>query len=111
MPIDVHAHYVPNRIIAPLEERARDFGVSLVKTPPQCAIHFDYGLKIRPFFQKLIEPVNERLDAMAAQGGTCQVLSVWPDIFAYGLPSSTAARWHPLLHQSLFPLCPAHPAE
>jgi aminocarboxymuconate-semialdehyde decarboxylase len=54
MPIDVHAHYVPNRIIATLEERARDFGLSLVKTPPQCAIHFDYGLKIRPFFQKLI---------------------------------------------------------
>ena len=43
MPIDVHAHYVPSRIIATLEERAKDFGVSLVKTPPQCAIHFDYG--------------------------------------------------------------------
>jgi Asp-tRNA(Asn)/Glu-tRNA(Gln) amidotransferase A subunit family amidase len=39
MPIDVHAHYVPQRILAVLEERARDFGVSLVKTPPQCALH------------------------------------------------------------------------
>ena len=51
MPIDVHAHYVPQRFIATLEERAQDFGLSLLKTPPQCAIHFDYGLKIRPFFQ------------------------------------------------------------
>ena len=62
MPIDVHAHYVPQRIIATLEERAQDFGLSLLKTPPQCAIHFDYGLKVRPFFQKLIEPVGARLD-------------------------------------------------
>jgi len=87
MPIDVHAHYVPSRIIATLEERAGNFGLSLVKTPPQCAIHFDYGLKVRPFFQKLIEPVDERLDGMAAQGVTSQVLSVWPDIFATGCPA------------------------
>ena len=109
MPIDVHAHYVPNRVIATLEERAKDFGLSLIKTPPQCAIHFDYGLKVRPFFPKLIEPVNARLDGMAAQGVTCQVLSVWPDIFAYGLPSPTAARWHRLLNESLAELCCQHP--
>ena len=82
MPVDVHAHYVPHRILATLEERARDFGVSLVKTPPQCALHFDYGLKVRPFFAKLIEPVAQRLDGMSAQGVSCQLLSVWPDIFA-----------------------------
>jgi aminocarboxymuconate-semialdehyde decarboxylase len=109
MPIDVHAHYVPSRIIATLEERAKDFGLSLVKTPPQCAIHFDYGLKIRPFFAKLIEPVAQRLDGMAAQGVTTQVLSVWPDIFAYGLPGATAARWHRLLNESLSELCLKHP--
>src|SRR5262249_17099070 len=109
MPIDVHAHYVPNRARGRLEERAKDFGLSLVKTPPQCAIHFDYGLKIRPFFQKLIEPVQQRLDGMAAQGVTCQVLSVWPDIFAYGLPGAVAARWHRLPHESLSELCQKHP--
>jgi aminocarboxymuconate-semialdehyde decarboxylase len=109
MPIDVHAHYVPSRIIATLEERAKDFGLSLVKTPPQCAIHFDYGLKVRPFFQKLIEPVEQRLDGMAAQGVTSQVLSVWPDIFAYGLPGAIAARWHRLLNESLAEVCQKHP--
>ncbi len=109
MPIDVHAHYVPHRILATLEERAREFGVSLIKTPPQCALHFDYGLKVRPFFAKLIEPVNERLDGMAGQGVTCQVLSVWPDIFAYGLPGATAARWHRLMNELLAELCRQHP--
>lgn len=111
MPIDVHAHYVPHQIIDTLEERAADFGVSLVKTPPQCALHFDYGLKIRPFFPKLIESVDERLAGMAAQGVTCQVLSVWPDIFAYGLPGPIGARWHRLLNQSLSELCNEHPGE
>jgi aminocarboxymuconate-semialdehyde decarboxylase len=111
MPIDVHAHYVPNQLIDVLEDRAREFGVSLVKTPPQCALHFDYGLKIRPFFSKLIEPVGQRLAGMAAQGVTKQVLSVWPDIFAYGLPASTAARWHRLLNECLSELCAKHPGE
>jgi len=111
MPIDVHAHYVPHRILATLEERARDFGVSLVKTPPQCALHFDYGLKVRPFFAKLIEPVEQRLDGMAAQGVSCQLLSVWPDIFAYGLPSQIAARWHRLMNESLSELCHSYPGQ
>ena len=111
MPIDVHAHYVPNRLIETLEDRARDFGVSLIKTPPQCALHFDYGLKIRPFFPKLIEPVEQRIAGMAAQGVTTQVLSVWPDIFAYGLPAPIATRWHRLLNESLSDLCVKHPGE
>src|ERR1700680_870775 len=109
MPIDVHAHYVPHRVIATLEERAKDFGISLVKTPPQCALHFDYGLKVRPFFPKLIEPVEQRLDGMAGQGVTCQVLSVCPDIFAYGLPSPIAARWHRLMNEQLSEFCNRHP--
>ena len=111
MPIDVHAHYVPQRIIATLEERAHEFGLSLVKTPPNCAIHFDHGLKVRPFFQKLIEPVEARLAGMAGQGVSTQVLSVWPDIFAYGLPRAIAVRWHRLLNESLSQLCQQHPQQ
>jgi len=111
MPIDVHAHYVPNRLIDALEEHAGEYGVSLVKTPPQCALHFHYGLKIRPFFPKLIEPIDQRLAGMAHQGVTCQVLSVWPDIFAYGLPAPVASRWHRLLNETLSDLCVKHPGE
>src|SRR5579884_4047097 len=109
MPIDVHAHYVPRRILDALEDRARDFGLSLVKTPPSCALHFDYGLKVRPFFPKLIEAEDERIAGMAQQGVDRQVLSVWPDILAYGLPTETAIRWHRLLNESLAELCARHP--
>ncbi|HJU15916.1 MAG TPA: amidohydrolase family protein [Stellaceae bacterium] len=109
MPIDVHAHYVPRHILDTLEDRARDFGLSLVRTPPHCAVHFDYGLKVRPFFAKLIETEDERLAGMAQQGVDRQVLSVWPDILAYGLPTATAIRWHRLLNESLAALCARRP--
>jgi aminocarboxymuconate-semialdehyde decarboxylase len=110
VPIDVHAHYVPRRILDTLEERASDFGVSLVKHPPSCAcaIHFDYGLKLRPFFPKLIEEVEARLAAMDKQSVDRQVLSLWADIFGYGLPKDTRIRWHRLLNESLSELCLGH---
>lgn len=109
MPIDVHAHYVPRRILETLAERARDFGLSVIETPPQCALHFDYGLPVRPFFPRLVEAEGERLAGMASQGVDRQILSVWPDIFAYGLPSERAVRWHRLLNESLSDLCARHP--
>jgi aminocarboxymuconate-semialdehyde decarboxylase len=109
MPIDVHAHYVPRSILDTLAERARDFGLSLVEAPPSCALHFDYGLKVRPFFPKLIEAEDERIAGMATQGVDRQVLSVWPDILAYGLSTEIAVRWHRLLNESLAALCARHP--
>lgn len=110
MPIDVHAHYVPPSILDSVEARAGDFGLSVVKHPPSCAcaFHFDYGLKVRPFFPKLVEPVGERIDTMARQGVDRQVLSSWADIFAYGLPRERAQPWHRFLNQHLADLCASH---
>lgn len=103
MAIDVHAHYVPPSILDDLEGRARDFSLSLVRNPPtcQCAIHFDYGLKLRPFFPLLIEPVEKRVDAIERQGVDRQVLSAWTDIFGYGLPRHAGAGWHRFLNERL----------
>lgn len=113
MPIDVHAHYVPPSILEALETRAREFALSLVGTAPTChkAIHFDHGAKVRPFFPALVEPVRQRLDAMAKQGVDRQVLSLWADIFGYGMPSDRAARWHRFLNEHLARLRDAHPAR
>lgn len=108
MPIDVHAHYVPRGIIDTLEERASDYGISLVKQAPCCAVHFDYGLKVRPFFPKLIESVELRLEGMARQGVDRQVLSMWADIFGYGLPLDKARKWHRLMNEHLSALCRSH---
>jgi aminocarboxymuconate-semialdehyde decarboxylase len=111
MPIDVHAHYVPPSILEAVEARAGDFGLSVVRRPPSCtcAFHFNYGLKVRPFFPKLVEPVGERIEAIAKQGIDRQVLSSWADIFAYGLPREQAQSWHRFLNQHLTNLCSAYP--
>ena len=110
MPIDVHAHYVPPSIVESLESRARDFGLSVVKHPPscECAVHFDYGTKVRPFFPKLIEPVEARFEGMGKQGVDRQVLSIWADIFGYGLPAEQATRWHRFLNEHMSALCTRH---
>jgi aminocarboxymuconate-semialdehyde decarboxylase len=111
MPIDVHAHYVPPHMVEALEATGRAFGVSVVKHPPscQCALHFDYGFKARPFFARLIEPVADRLAAMDRQGIDRQVLSGWTDICAYALPSAERARWHRFLNENLAAPCAQHP--
>ena len=74
-PIDVHAHYVPPSLIENVASRASDFGLSVIEHRPtcSCALNFDYGLKVRPFFPKLIEPMEMRLDAMSSQGVDHQV--------------------------------------
>ena len=111
MPIDVHAHYVPPTILDAVEARAGEFGLSVVRHPPSCtcAFHFNYGLKVRPFFPKLVEPVEARLGAMDDKGIDRQVLSSWGDIFGYGLPKEQARPWHRFLNEHLAGLCAAHP--
>jgi len=110
MPVDVHAHYVPPSIFEAVESRARDFGLSVIPHPANCtcAFHFDYGLKVRPFFPKLIEAVDRRVEAMEQQGVDRQVLSMWADIFAYGMPRDASRAWHRFLNQHLSQLCQAH---
>jgi aminocarboxymuconate-semialdehyde decarboxylase len=107
MPTDVHAHYVPPSLIETIEGRAAEFGLSVIQHPPtcSCALHFDYGLKVRPFFPKLIEPVEKRIDAMAQQGIDRQVLSMWADIFGHGMPRDKSLKWHRYLNEHMAALC------
>ncbi len=107
MPVDVHAHYVPPSLLEALETRAQDFGLSLVKHPPSCscAIHFNHGPKVRPFFPKLVETVPQRVASMAQQGVDRQVLSMWADIFGYGLSAEHACAWHRFLNEQVAALC------
>jgi aminocarboxymuconate-semialdehyde decarboxylase len=110
MPIDVHAHYVTPHLIDALEGRAKDFGLSLQHGPNcQCAIHFNNGPKIRPFFTELVEPIEKRLATMDATGIDRQVLSSWCDIFGPHLDRAAAARWHRFLNEQLARLCELHP--
>ncbi|MGN6461926.1 MAG: amidohydrolase family protein [Pseudolabrys sp.] len=111
MPTDVHAHYVPPSLIETIEARAKDFDLSVIQHPPacSCALHFNYGLKVRPFFPKLIEPVERRIEAMQQQGVDHQVLSMWTDIFAPGLPRDKSVKWHRYMNEHMAALCNKHP--
>ena len=110
MPIDVHAHYVPRRIVDTLEAQGARYGVSVVGTEPPChALRFAHGLTTRPFFAKLVEEPERRIAGMAGVGIDRQLLSAWADIFGYGLAREQGAAWHRLLNESLADVCGCHP--
>lgn len=107
MAIDAHAHYFPASVLDVLDDRGREFGINVLGQAPACArcLQFAYGLRVRPFPQKLVEDPSERIARMDGQGITRQLLSTWTDIFGYGLPAAEGARWHRLLNDSMAEWC------
>src|SRR5919201_225335 len=110
MPIDVHAHYVPLKLLDVLEREGARFGVKVVEHEPTCqkCLRFEYGLQVRPFFAKLVEPVEARIDSMRRISIDREILSAWADIFAYALPSQKGEAWHRLLNDLLAEFCAAN---
>jgi aminocarboxymuconate-semialdehyde decarboxylase len=110
MPIDVHSHYIPQTLIAAVRECGSQVGVRLLepagsRTP---ALEFSYGFKVRPFFPKLVETVEDRLAWLDGQGLDAQLVAVWPDIYGYGLPREQCAAWHRMLNDALAQWCREH---
>jgi len=103
MPIDVHAHYVPAEVLEALEHESARYGIDVVTHEPTCqkCLRFEYGLQLRPFFQRLLESADRRIEWMRGIGLTRQILSVWTDIFGYALPAEKGAAWHGLLNEKL----------
>lgn len=108
MRVDMHAHYVPTKVLTVLEQNAASYGVSLEAAAAggRC-LHFGYGLTIRPFFPRLLD-LETRWGEMDRQGVDRQILSVWADLFGYGMPSDEATRWHRLLNESLCEVARKH---
>ncbi len=113
MAIDVHAHYVPPKLLEVVEREGARCGVAVAEHPPTCqkCLRFEYGLQVRPFFEKLVEPVDKRLASMARTGIDRQVLSVWTDIFGYGLAPERGEAWHRVLNDVLAEFAAARPAS
>ena len=109
MAIDVHAHYIPQSLIAAARSRGADMGVRVVDnvgTTP--ALEFSYGFKVRPFFPKLIETAAERIAWLDSQRLDRQFVATWPDIYGYGLPRENCAAWHRVLNDTLADWCDAN---
>jgi aminocarboxymuconate-semialdehyde decarboxylase len=112
MPIDVHAHYVPKAILETLERGGSRYGVRVVQDEPSCrqCLRFEHGLQVRPFFAGLLEEPAARMDWMRGAGLERQILSIWADIFGYGLAPEQGSAWHALLNDSLAGFCGRHAA-
>lgn len=109
MPIDVHAHYVPPRILDVLRDRGRDFGIDVEDRVGACpCLKYDHGLKVRPFFPRLLESEDARIGAMDRIGIDRQALMLWADIFGYGMPAKQSRAWHGLMNESLAAVCARH---
>lgn len=112
MPIDVHAHYVPPRILDVLRDRGGDYGIDVVERAGACpCLAYAHGLKVRPFFPRLIESEDARIAAMDRIGIERQVLMLWADIFGYGMPARESRAWHRLMNESLAAACARHPGR
>lgn len=100
MPIDVHAHYVPYQLIDALKTRKPDMGVRLREgeTP---SIAFDYGFATRPLPRQLIESAESRRASLDRQRLDRQLVATWPDMYGYGLETSSSSAWHRLLNATL----------
>ena len=109
--IDVHAHYMPAALIDRLRREGARFGVSVLDGEPACALQFDYGLRLRPFFAKLIEEPARRIDSMTKTGIDREILSTWTDAHAHGLDAERGAAWHRALNESIAELARHHDAH
>lgn len=110
MTIDIHAHYVPRHILETLRSKGSDYGVSVIDRAGGCpCVEFTHGLRVRPFFERLLESEVARMKALDRIGIERQVLSLWADVFGYALPAAKSVAWHRLLNESLAQTCSRHP--
>ena len=107
MPIDVHAHYIPNALVAAVRERGPQFGVRISEpaSGEQPALEFANGFKARPFFPQLVETAEARIAWLDAQGIDRQLVATWPDIYGYGLSREDCCAWHRVLNETLAEWC------
>jgi aminocarboxymuconate-semialdehyde decarboxylase len=107
MPIDTHAHYIPPQLLSAIAARGADIGVRLLPSPDgkAPALAFEYGFKVRAFFPKLVEPVQERRARLDVKGIDRQFVATWPDIYGYGLARDACLAWHRMLNDTLAEWC------
>jgi aminocarboxymuconate-semialdehyde decarboxylase len=107
--IDAHAHYIPAGILDAVRREGDAMGVSISPGEGPPALAYADGTRLRPFFPRLIETEEARIAAMAGMGLSMQVLSVWTDMFGFGLSAEKGTRWHRVMNDALADLCHRRP--
>ena len=109
MPIDVHAHAVPEELLETLRAGNGRYGARLVRDQQgdEC---FDLNgrFRSRPAMSGLLD-FPARLKAMDEAGVRCQALSGWMDLSAYEMDASEAELFIRLQNDTLGNLIRPHP--
>ena len=101
MAIDVHAHYLPPRVLRELERAPGAYGVGVERGRDGAVrLLFPGQGYTRPVLPALLD-LEQRAADLAQVGIRHQVLADWMDAVGYALAPETGARWSRLYNESL----------
>jgi len=89
--IDMHAHYVANRLVQEVQTQGASFGISVRMTNgrPQYTVG---GFVARPVRAGLSDFAGRKA-GLAAEGVDRQIVGPWMDLTGYTLPAEQGAKW------------------
>lgn len=101
MIVDIHAHYIPQKMLEALASGRVSFpNIDVMHDGDTFKLAFAGGTPTRPVMAKLCD-AGMRQEWMAANGIDMQVTSGWLDSFGYELPPMEGAAWSRYLSESL----------
>lgn len=100
MAVDVHAHVVPPGLGAAVLSGAAAGVVTAERRDDGLVFRMEAGHRANPVVPALLD-LDEREAWMGRRGVDHQVVSVWADLYGYGLPKADGARWTRLVNEHL----------
>jgi aminocarboxymuconate-semialdehyde decarboxylase len=102
MIVDIHAHYVPWRLVNTLQAKGRSFpSVEVLAQDKQVRLAFaGKPAATRPITPKLGD-AGARAEWMRGQGIDRQIVGGWLDMFGYEMPAQEGVDWSRLLNEHL----------
>jgi aminocarboxymuconate-semialdehyde decarboxylase len=102
MNIDVHAHYIPPRVIERVNENGSAYGVEIAERISE-GPRLRFGkasMPIRPIVKELRD-IPDRESRMSGGDIDRQLLSTWLDVVGYGLPVEEGCKWSRMLNECM----------
>lgn len=110
MAYDVHAHTIPERVIAALDAGGHDLGVEIATIDGSRRLVIA-GTPARVPLHPGLTDLDARVAAMDVAGVTVQLLSSWIDLTAYALPAGQGVRLARLFNESVAEMVAATPGR
>ena len=109
LPIDTHAHIVPESLVDEARRSGATLGVTVEDTEQGPALQFEGLTRLRPVGG--LARMEPRFEWMEQQGLGLQVLASWLDIQGYTLTADSAATWARLFNEHLAQVVTGHPGR